>query len=83
MIIEMNNLRSPITEIKKQEPEVIYSRSAILQAPRLSLLQNLKKQNNNNNSNTNNNTGFSLKVPQITLNGSKTVSSRQFISIDC
>ena len=35
-----------------------------------------------NYSNTNNNTGFSLQVPQITLNGSQTVSSRQFISID-
>ena len=76
----INKIRTPILENKKREPEVISSRSAVFQAPRLSILQNLNKLNNNNNSNTNNNTGFSLRVPQITLNGSKTVRFTTFCS---
>ena len=64
--------RTPISDVIK--PEVISSRSAVLQPPRLSVLETLSKQNNNNNSNTNNNTSFSIRVPQITLNAPKTVS---------
>ena len=71
--LEINKIRTPINDIRKPEPEIISSRSAVLQAPRLSVLQTLNKQNNSNNSNTNNNIGISLRVPQITLNGSKTV----------
>ena len=77
---KINKIRTPIYDNKKREPEVISSRSAVFQAPRLSVLQNLNKLNNNNNSNTNNNTGFSLRVPQITLNGSKTVRISTFCS---
>ena len=65
--------RTPINDVIKPESEMISSRSAVLQPPRLSVLQTLNKQNNNN-SNTNNNTILSLRVPQITLNGPKTVS---------
>ena len=77
---KINKIRTPIHDNKQREPEVIFSRSAVFQAPRLSVLQNLNKLNNNNNSNTNNNTGFSLRVPQITLNGSKTVRITIFCS---
>ena len=77
---KINKIRTPIHDNKQREPEVIFSRSAVFQAPRLSVLQNLNKLNNNNNSNTNNNTGFSLRVPQIPLNGSKTVRITTFCS---